>query len=165
MSDMLFKCPHCGQEFSGSDDNVGAEAECVSCGNVFTLEATIPAEKKMPNGFVCYLSIFKNYFDFKGRIRRREFWWAFLFWWVVYFVALVIDFMIWESPNWCGAIVSLGTLIPLIAAHVRRLHDTNKSGWWVPLILLCPINIAYFVWLATDVDKGENRFGSDPKGR
>jgi uncharacterized membrane protein YhaH (DUF805 family) len=98
-------------------------------------------------------------------MRRREFWWAFFFWWVVYILSLVVDFMIWGSPNWCFVIVSLGTLIPLAAAQVRRLHDTNKSGWWIPLILLCPINIAYFVWLATDGDKGLNRFGSDPKGR
>lgn len=165
MSEAIFKCPHCGQMFNGSKDDIGAEAECPSCGNTFVLEELRRFHGKRPNGFMCYLGIFKRYFGFMGRMSRREFWWAFFFWWAVYFLSLVVDFMIWSSPNWCFAIVSLGTLIPLVAAQVRRLHDTNKSGWWMPLILLCPINIAYFVWLATDGDKGPNRFGSDPKGR
>ena len=165
MSETAFKCPHCGQMFNGSKDDIGAEAECPSCRNSFVLEELRDTYGKHPNGFMCYLGIFKRYFGFKGRMRRREFWWAFFFWWVVYILSLVVDFVIWGSPNWCFAIVSLGTLIPLAAAQVRRLHDTNKSGWWIPLILLCPINIAYFVWLATDGDKGQNRFGQDPKGR
>ncbi len=165
MTDVLFKCPHCGQVFNGSGEDVSAEAECPLCGNAFKLEPLKGAQVDRPNAFMCYIGMLRKYFVFKGRTRRREFWWAFLFWWVVYLVSVIVDVMIWDSPNWCAVIVSLGTLIPLAAAQVRRLHDTNKSGWWVPLILLCPINIAYFVWLATDGDKGENRFGSDPKGR
>lgn len=165
MSNTVFKCPHCEQMFNGSSKDIGAEAECPSCGNTFTLKPLSESPTKYPNGFMCYLGMLKKYFVFKGRMRRREFWWAFLFWWIVYLVSVIIDLTIWGSPNWCAVIVSLGTLIPLVAAQVRRLHDTNKCGWWVPLILLCPINIAYFVWLATDGDKGQNRFGSDPKGK
>lgn len=165
MTDVLFKCPHCGQVFNGSREDVGAETECPSCGNAFVLEPLRGVPVEHSNAFMCYIGMLKKYFAFKGRMGRREFWWAFLFWWVVYFVSLIVDIMIWDSPNWCAVIVSLGTLIPLAAAQVRRLHDTNKSGWWVPLILLCPINIAYFVWLATDGDRGPNRFGPDPKGR
>ena len=165
MSDAVFKCPYCGQMFDGSKDDVGKQTECPSCGNYFVLEESGHACRKRPNPLVCYFKMFRNYFGFKGRMRRREFWWAYLFWWVSYLAAAVVDFMVWGSLNWCMAIVGLGTLIPLVASQVRRLHDTNKSGWWMPLILLCPINIAYFVWLATDGDKGRNRFGEDPKGR
>ena len=78
-------------------------------------------------------------------------------------MASLVDFMIWDEQNWCSIVFLLGSTIPLAAAQVRRLHDTNKSGWWIPLILLCPVNIAYFVWLATDGDKGQNRFGLNPK--
>lgn len=163
MSDALFKCPYCGQVFNGLKEDSGAEAECPSCGKVFTLEALYGVPKKLPNAFMCYIGIFKKYFGFKGRMRRREFWWAFFFWWVAYLVSSVVDFIIFREPNWCTGIIVLGTFIPFAAAQVRRLHDTNKSGWWIPLILLCPINIAYFVWLASDGDKGPNRFGSDPK--
>lgn len=167
MSEAIFKCPHCGQMFNGSKDDVGAEAECPSCGKAFTLERLSEEDGGHPNAFICYLGIFRNYFGFKGRMQRREFWWAFFFEWMACLVSLLVDFMIWGwgELNWCTGIIVLGTFIPFEAAQVRRLHDTNKSGWWLPLILLCPINIAYFVWLATDGDKGQNRFGQDPKGR
>ena len=165
MSDVVFKCPHCGQMFNGSREDIGAEAECSSCGNAFILEAFGGVLVKHPNPFMCFLGVYINYFGFKGRMRRREFWWAFLFLWVSYILSFAVDLMIWGAPNWCFRVFSLVSIIPLVAAQVRRLHDTNKSGWWVPLILLCPINIAYFVWLATDGDKGQNRFGPDPKGR
>lgn len=165
MSDALFRCPHCGEMFYGSKEDVGAEAECPSCGNVFVLEESGTTRGKRRNPLMCYLGIFRNYFGFKGRMRRREFWWAFLFWWVVYLISVFADILAWGELGWCTAIVGYGSLIPFAAAHARRLHDTNKRGWWMPLILLAPINIAYFVWLATDGDIGENRFGPDPKGR
>ena len=59
----------------------------------------------------------------------------------------------------------LASLLPMIAIQFRRLHDTNKSGWWWLLLPLPVINLAYFVWLMDDGDKGRNRFGPDPKGR
>ena len=165
MSGAVFKCPHCGQMFKGSKEDVGAEAECSSCGKAFTLEVLDGSVGKQLNPFMCFLGLYRKYFGFNGRMRRREFWWAFLFLWMGYILSFVVDVTIWGSANWCFFVFSLGSIIPLVAAQVRRLHDTNKSGWWVPLILLCPINIAYFVWLATDGDKGQNRFGLDPKGR
>ena len=163
MSESVFRCPHCGQLFIGSKEDVGAEAECSSCGNAFMLEAMTDGQAKHSSGFMCYLGMYRKFFWFRGRMRRRDFWWAFFFWWVVYFVTLIADYIIWDSPNWCAAIFLLVSLIPLAAAQVRRLHDTNKSGWWMPLILLCPINIVYFVWLATAGDKDQNRFGPPAK--
>lgn len=165
MNEVLFKCPCCGQKLGGTKDDVGAEVECPTCGKSFVLEESDVAREKRPNGFMCYLGMLRNYFGFRGRMRRREFWWAFLFWWIVYLLSAITDLVIWGDLSWCVAVVALGTFIPLEAAQVRRLHDTNKSGWWVPLILLPPLNIAYFVWLATDGDRGRNRFGFDPKGR
>lgn len=166
MSEIVFKCPSCGQKLGGGEGDIGAEVECPTCGQVFVLEKAYVSGGKRPNGFMCYCGMLRNYFDFKGRMRRREFWWAFLFWQgIVYFLSAVVDCVIWGDLNWCFAIVAIGTFIPLVAAQVRRLHDTNKSGWWLPLILLPPLNIAYFVWLATDGDRGQNRFGFDPKGR
>lgn len=164
MSEMKFRCPYCGQKLCGEAEDVGADAECPSCGKVFRLEAAMDGDVKRPNVFMCYIGIFRRYFDFKSRMGRREYWWAFLFWWIVYLLSAFVDGMIWGELNWCCAAVSLGTSIPLMAAQVRRLHDTNKRGWWLPLMLLTPINIAYFVWLASAGDRGPNRFGEDPKG-
>lgn len=87
---------------------------------------------------------FNKYATFEGRAKRSEFWWF----WLVCFVAGCIPVIGW--------IASLGTLIPIIAVGVRRLHDTNHCGWW----LLCPIyNI---VLLATIGDSGANDYGEAP---
>ncbi len=117
-----------------------------------------------PNPFMCYIGTFKRYFDFRTRMGRREFWWAFLFFVIVSILSGVFDVLLLgeKGEGWLVTIVSLGTFIPFVASQVRRLHDTNKSGWWVPLILLCPINIVYLIWLGTQGDKGTNRFGDPP---
>ena len=119
---------------------------------------------------MCYFGMFKQYFGFRGRTRRREFWWAFLFNTIVGFVVVFLDgfvFSDYDSLKYNGLLIGiymLASFLPLLALQVRRLHDTNKSGWWVLLSLMPVLNIAYLVWLATDGDKGDNRFGKDPKG-
>jgi uncharacterized membrane protein YhaH (DUF805 family) len=59
---------------------------------------------------------------------------------------------------------ALATFIPSLACAVRRLHDTNKSGWWI-LISLVPIlgGIWVIVLLAIDSDPGVNQYGPNPK--
>ena len=53
----------------------------------------------------------------------------------------------------------LGTIIPALAVSIRRMHDQDRSGWWI----LCPI--ANIIFLFIDGTPGPNRFGPDPKGR
>lgn len=74
---------------------------------------------------------FTKYADFNGRASRPEYWWFFLF----VILASVVTSMI--SPVLSG-LISLGTLLPSIAAATRRLHDTNRSGWW-QLVVLVPV--------------------------
>ncbi len=74
---------------------------------------------------------FSKYADFSGRAARSEYWWFFLF------IVLVSIGLSMVSPIISG-LFSLGTLIPSIAAAARRLHDTNRSGWW-QLICLIPV--------------------------
>jgi len=73
---------------------------------------------------------FRNYANFKGRASRSEFWWWSLF-------ALVLQ-LVTSDSDLLGSVVSLGLLIPGLAVHVRRLHDTNRSGWWMgaPIIAI-----------------------------
>lgn len=61
-------------------------------------------------------------------------------------------------------VYSLGVLIPSLAVGVRRLHDINKSGWWF-LIPLIPIvgSIWLIVLFCKEGDKGDNKYGPDPK--
>ena len=63
-----------------------------------------------------------------------------------------------------GGIYSLAILIPSIAVQIRRLHDTNRSGWWI-FIGLIPLigTIVFIVFMVQDSNPGENRFGPNPK--
>lgn len=84
---------------------------------------------------------FSKYATFEGRATRSEYWWF----WLAVFIACYIPVV--------GMLVSLATIIPIIAAGVRRLHDTNHCGLWI----LCPIyNI---ILLATAGDEGPNEYG------
>jgi uncharacterized membrane protein YhaH (DUF805 family) len=85
-----------------------------------------------------------KYADFTGRACRSEYWWFFLFVVLAGAGASTIS-------NVLGALFSLATLLPSIAAATRRLHDTNRSGWW-QLICLVPVVgiIILFVFLAQE---------------
>lgn len=97
----------------------------------------------------------KKYADFSGRARRKEFWMFYLLFIVAVGVSSAIGSQI--GFQWLGNIVMLGLLIPLIACEVRRMHDTDHSGWWI----LVPI--ANIIFLFIEGTKGANRFGEDPK--
>ncbi len=61
-------------------------------------------------------------------------------------------------------VVALGTLLPAICATVRRLHDVNKSGWWILIIFTCIGIIPLIIWEATKGTSGSNEYGDDPLG-
>lgn len=100
--------------------------------------------------------ITKKYCDFTGRARRREFWFYALF-------QLIVAICIGWIPV-IGWIVALGLTPPALAAHVRRLHDLGKSGWFL-LIALIPIvgGIILLVMEAQEGNRGANQYGPDPK--
>ena len=87
---------------------------------------------------------FTKYADFTGRASRPEYWWFALF----IILASIATSMV--SPLLSG-LFSVATLLPSIAAATRRLHDTNRSGWW-QLIWLVPIIgwIVLIVFLAQE---------------
>jgi uncharacterized membrane protein YhaH (DUF805 family) len=67
---------------------------------------------------------FAKYFDIEGEASRPEFWWFFLFVGVINFALAVVS-------NKLSGLFSLVVLVPFIAVTIRRLHDTNRSGWWL----------------------------------
>lgn len=87
---------------------------------------------------------FSKYADFSGRAGRSEYWWFFLFIILASLGASMIS-------NVLSALFSLGILLPSIAAATRRLHDTNRSGWW-QLISFIPVigAIVLIVFLAQE---------------
>ena len=110
-----------------------------------------------------YLTTLKKYADFSGRARRTEYWMFLLFNLVIAMLLGVVDYVL-GTPGIIGMIFALAILIPSIAVGVRRLHDTDRSGWWL-LIAFIPIigTIALLVFLLLDSNSGENRFCSSPK--
>lgn len=102
-----------------------------------------------------YITGLKKYAVFSGRSRRKEYWMFILFNFIITFIIGLISGII-GAPDF-SSIYSLAVLIPSIAIGVRRMHDTNRSGWW---ILLPIVNLIFAVG---EGDKAENRFGPDPK--
>jgi uncharacterized membrane protein YhaH (DUF805 family) len=103
----------------------------------------------------------EKYCDFNGRANRAEFWWAFL----AYFIVNLILGLI---PGTVGLIIKiiwwLATLLPVLGVSVRRLHDINKSGWYL-LIGLIPLvgEIILIIWWAKEGDTAENQYGPVPE--
>ena len=103
-----------------------------------------------------YLTVLKKFAVFNGRARRSEYWYFVLFNLLIAIVLTLIDEAI--GTRLLNNIYSLTVLIPGIAVGVRRMHDVNKSGWY----LLIPI---YNLILAlTPGTIGDNEYGEDPKG-
>ncbi|MFE1961818.1 DUF805 domain-containing protein [Streptomyces sp. NPDC059479] len=110
-----------------------------------------------------YLAVLKNYAGFSGRARRTEFWMFVLFNILAEIVVAIIDSVIGLNSILIG-LYFLAVLIPSIAVTVRRLHDTDKSGWFyllgfIPLVGV----IILIVFCATAGTVGQNKYGYDPK--
>ncbi|HEY0271241.1 MAG TPA: DUF805 domain-containing protein [Sphingomonas sp.] len=154
----------------------------------------------------------RRYFDFSGRSRRKEYWMFVLFCAIVRILLLFLDNMLGlggqvtryfvHQPGAFGAggaasggilsgIFSLAVIIPTIAVGVRRLHDIDRTGWWMLAFFLAfalgglsmvaggvasmlaggalilvggVLAILLIVWACLDGTRGSNRFGPDPKG-
>lgn len=108
----------------------------------------------------------ERYADFQGRSARPEYWWFVLFNFLVNIVIAIIAGIIGETVgSILSLLVMLALIIPGIAVTVRRLHDTDRSGWWI-LIALIPIvgTIVLLVFMLLPGTPGENRFGPDTSG-
>lgn len=112
--------------------------------------------------------ITKKYAKFSTRASRTEFWLFTLFYCIAAVGLSVIDLMVgtWDAESGVGVfsgIFLLVTFIPNLAVSVRRLHDTNRRGWWLLLYFLPLIG---FIWIIVlyclEGSDGENRFGADP---
>ena len=108
-----------------------------------------------------------KYADFSGRAPRAEYWWFYLMVIIGYFVASILDSFV-GTGGMMGSfgvltmIVMLGLFLPSIAAGVRRLHDTDRSGWWLLIAIIPLIGLVLIYFLVLEGTKGDNRFGADP---
>lgn len=107
-----------------------------------------------------FVKCLQNYANFSGRARRKEYWFFALCQFIILIIASIIDSIIFDGPSLFYSIAALGLFIPSLAVAVRRLHDINKSGWFI-LISLIPIigPILVLIWLATDTTQEANQWG------
>ena len=110
-----------------------------------------------------YLAVLKKYAEFSGRAQRKEYWMFVLFNLIIGFVLAFVEGF-FGSPGVLAGIYGLAVLIPGIAVSIRRLHDTNRSGWWM-LICLIPVigGLVLLVFMVLDSQKQENQYGPNPK--
>lgn len=115
---------------------------------------------------------FNNYANFSGRALRSEYWWWVVFAWIAGIIANIIDralgWRIYETTvngiqqgsGPVAAIVGLALLIPGLAVLVRRLHDTDRSGWWM-LIGFVPIigSLILLYFFVISGTPGPNKYG------
>ena len=110
---------------------------------------------------------FRNYIGFGGRAARSEYWYWVLFIFLLQILALLIDMTLFgfntTGVNPIESIVALATFLPGLAVSVRRLHDIDRSGWWVLLAFIPVIGwIVLIYWACLRGTVGTNRFGPDP---
>ena len=108
-----------------------------------------------------------KYVDFNGRSSRSEFWYFFLFYFLLSVCAEIIDLEITGESFWVNAgfgpsqsIVLVLFILPSIAVCARRLHDVGKSGWWQIIHITIIGSIPIFLWCALRSDQNINRYGS-----
>lgn len=116
-------------------------------------------------------TVLGKYATFEGRAARPEYWWWILAMVILFTILGVVDGALIaplmgfepfqkEAGQPLSLLVSLGLLLPNLALAVRRLHDTDRSGWWL-LIGLIPIvgSLVLLVFYILPGTQGQNRFG------
>jgi uncharacterized membrane protein YhaH (DUF805 family) len=113
-----------------------------------------------------YTGVLRKYVDFSGRARRAEYWFFVLVSLLISVALQIVEAILGIGGG--GGILSglygLAVLLPSLAVLCRRLHDTNRSGWWI-LIALIPIVgvIVLIIFAVQDSDPGTNKYGPNPK--
>ncbi|AZO25623.1 MAG: DUF805 domain-containing protein [Mesorhizobium sp.] len=97
-------------------------------------------------------SFFRNYVNFSGRASRSEFWYTYLFIFIVGVIVVIVDAVVGNEA--VSSIWNLAILVPTLAMTTRRLHDINRSGWHQLLAWLFPVGtIALLIWYCRKSDE------------
>ena len=188
-------CPQCGAEVNGSFcPQCGAIIEAVNTssqsagtdGNPFQAGSQAPSNAGLrmgsfgggagaadvPTFSEAFPMVMKKFATFSGRASRPEFWYFWLTCFLVNFVFNLIAQLLGPESAASGIIAivqglfSLAVVIPYIAVAVRRLHDTNRTGWWCLLFLVPVIGwIILLIFLAGAPTPGTNMYGPQPRSR
>jgi uncharacterized membrane protein YhaH (DUF805 family) len=124
-------------------------------------------DNNVPNGFFFWAFMpFRKYGIFSGRARRKEYWLFYFFNFIVgFFIGLMDALKIFNTTE--GSLLigcyTLLLIIPSWAVTIRRLHDTNRSGWWTLLLFTGIGSLVLLLFTVQEGTEGENDFGADPK--
>lgn len=168
-------CPHCGASIDVPEENIQPEPQETEQDKDYIEEFNL---------WTAFASMFKKYFDFKGRSRRSEFWLAYLA-----NMLILLVFCIPFITTWVNAVFSMESgksysdlmlrlvvmliitmvysliiFIPWISLMIRRLHDAGYSGLWLFICFIPFGYVALFVFFCLDSQPGTNRYGKNPKG-
>ena len=116
-----------------------------------------------------YLGVLKQYAVFSGRSRRTEYWMFVLFNIIIsvgiYFIESLVGLASEAGYGVLSGLYTFAVLLPALGVSIRRLHDTDRSGWWL-LISFIPLigGIILLVFMVQDSQPGENQYGPNPKG-
>lgn len=170
-------CTKCGKNLDGTNGICPDCEESTGYGFYEPCKETVTPKKY--NLFTAYAEMFNRYSEFDGRSSRSEFWYAYLMDFIIYSIFGIIYIVMFgvafglESEGFgiAGIIIvvlmliyALATMIPRIALHIRRLHDTGKSGWFYMLALIPDVGtIIILVLCALETQAGENKYGKDSR--
>ena len=119
-----------------------------------------------------YLDVLRNYATFSGRAQRAEYWTFTLINTFIYVALFILDVVAGTAGEDAAAglgvismLYCLAVFLPCLALLIRRLHDTNKSGWWFWLSLIPFVGgLILLIFMVTDSTPGDNDYGPNPKG-
>ncbi len=104
-----------------------------------------------------------NYCNFSGRASRSEFWWYSLFTFILSAAISIVFCWSQNAMNIITGLVNLALLLPSLGLAVRRLHDIDKSGWWIFISLIPVVGwILLIVWYCKDSQMEANEYGPVP---
>jgi uncharacterized membrane protein YhaH (DUF805 family) len=109
-------------------------------------------------------SAFVRWCTFDGRAGGTEYWWFVLFGTIVFGLASLFDYAAFGHRALSWVACTLVLLMPYVAVAVRRLHDTDRSGWWLLLVFVPLGNLVLLAWFCLPSTPGPNRFGPMPEG-
>jgi uncharacterized membrane protein YhaH (DUF805 family) len=110
-----------------------------------------------------FIKALRNYTNFSGRARRKEYWYFTLISSIFYIIAIIIDFSIFGHESFGYYLMCLIFIIPAVSASVRRLHDTGRSGWFALIWLIPIVNFIMLFLLANDTKQETNQWGEPAK--
>ena len=109
--------------------------------------------------FAAVMSCFSNYFNFSDRAVRSEYWFFQLFCIILAVLASMVDAADPTGAENVSKLCGLITFIPSLTVTVRRLHDVNRSGWWIFINFTIIGIIPFFWWMIKRSNDGANKYG------